>query len=330
MKTLVLFLSLTIAIAVFPARAASTNVLTFARTITMPNVIGRVDHIGADPERQRLFVAATDNDTVEVLDLRTGKALESITGCVKPRGVLYVPKPNLLYVAGSGEGQLKIYDCGSFRAIKTIGSLPDADDICLDAPSSRVYVGYGAGALGVVNAMTGVQTYSIRLASHPESFQIERVGGRIFVNVPGAGQIAVVDRLSRSVSETWSIKKYEGNFPMALHEADHRLFIGYRKPARLVVLDTTAGKAVADLEISGDADDLFYDSKRKRIYVSCGEGFVNVIGLADANGYTMLEKLPTAPGARTSLLVPELDLLVLAVPKRDRQPAEVRVYQLPP
>jgi len=330
MKTLLLFLSLTSAIAVFPARAASTNVLTFARTITMPNVIGRVDHIGADPERQRLFVAATDNDTVEVLDLRTGKALESITGCVKPRGVLYVPKPNLLYVAGAGEGQLKIYDCGSFRAIKTLGSLPDADDICLDAPSSRVYVGYGAGALGVVNAMTGVQTYSIRLASHPESFQIERVGGRIFVNVPGAGQIAVVDRLSRSVSETWSIKKYEGNFPMALHEADHRLFIGYRKPARLVVLDTTAGKAVADLEISGDADDLFYDSKRKRIYVSCGEGFVNVIGLADANGYTMLEKLPTAPGARTSLLVPELDLLVLAVPKRDRQPAEVRVYQLPP
>jgi len=286
--------------------------------------------MSADPERQRLFVAATGNDTVEVLDLRNGKKLESITGCAKPRGVLFLPKPNLLYVAGAGDGQLKIYDCNSFRSIKTIGSLPDADNIRFDAPSSRVYVGYGAGALGVVNAMTGVQTYSIRLSGHPESFQIERVGSRIFVNVPTAGHIAVVDRLNRSVSATWIIKKYEGNFPMALHEADHRLFIGYRKPARLVVLDTTAGKAVADLEISGDADDLFYDAKRKRIYVSCGEGFINVIEQTDANTYNLLDKLPTSPGARTSLFVPELDSFLVAVPKRDQQPAEIRVYQLRP
>lgn len=320
----------TVAMFAISVRAASTNVMILARTIPLPNVAGIVDHMAADPERHRLFIAATANNTVEVLDLRNGKRLETIAGCAKPRGVLFLPKPNLLYVAGAGDGQLKIYDCSSFRAIKTLGSLPDADDICFDAPSSRIYVGYGAGALGVVNAMTGVQTYSIRLAGHPESFQIERVGSRIFVNVPSAGHIAVVDRLNRAVSATWAIKKYEGNFPMALHEADRRLFIGYRKPARLLVLDTEAGKAVADLEISGDADDLFYDGKRKRIYISCGEGFINVIAQADANSYTLMENIPTSPGARTSLFVPELDLFLLAAPKRDQQPAEIRVYRFQP
>jgi hypothetical protein len=326
-RRLILF---ALAVVTLTAKAGPSNTLDLVRTIPLPDVAGRIDHLGADPERHRLYVAALGNDTVEVLDLQEGKRLETIRGCAKPQGILFLRKPNLLYVTGGGEGQVKIYDCDSFRPIKTIGPLPDADNIRLDVPSNRVYVGYGEGALGVINAMTGVQTYSIKLQGHPESFQIERLGGRIFVNVPSAGHIAVVDRLGRSVISTWAIKKYEENYPMVLDEGNHRLFIGYRKPPRLVVLDTTLGKAVADLEIAGDTDDLFFDAKYKRIFLTCGEGFINVIEQANPDTYNSLAKVPTAPGARTGLLVPELDLFCVAVPKRDRQPAEIRVYQITP
>jgi hypothetical protein len=150
------------------------------------------------------------------------------------------------------------------------------------------------------------------------------------VNVPDAHHIAVIDRLNRVVTETWSVQKYEGNFPMALDEPNHRLFLGYRKPARLVVLDTTRGKAVADSEISGDVDDLFYDAKHKRLYLACGEGFVDVVEQRSADDYARVEKLATKPGARTGLFIPEQDLLCVAVPAVNRDPAEVRVFRAKP
>ena len=309
------------------ARAESTSVLALARTIPLPDVSGLIGPMAADPIHHRLFVAATGNNTVEVLDLQGNKRIETITGCAKPQGILFLPKPNLLYVTGNSEGELKIYDCDSFRAVKTIGSLPDADSIRFDAPSSRVYVGYGAGALGVVNAISGVKTYSIALAGRPAAFEIERIGGRIFVNLPEAGAVAVVDRINRSVMATWPVKNYQGNVPMLLDETSHRLLIGCRQPSRLAVLDTTIEKAVAELEISDDVDGVSYDAKRKRIYVSCGEGFINVVAQADARVYRLVEKLPTSAGARAGLFVPELDSYYLAVPRRDNRPAEIRIYQ---
>jgi len=117
----------------------------------------------------------------------------------------------------------------------------------------------------------------VKLAKHPESFQLEQNGSRIFVNVPDAKQVAVVDREKRAVIATWPMEKFQANFPMALDESNHRLFIGCRKPARLVVLDTDTGKPVTDLAISGDIDDLFYDLIRTQLYLSCGEGFIDVI-----------------------------------------------------
>jgi DNA-binding beta-propeller fold protein YncE len=189
-------------------------------------------------------------------------------------------------------------------------------------------VGYGDGALGVVNPATGVQPVRIKLPGHPESFQMEQGGNRVFVNVPEARQIAVIDRQTKTVNEAWSLPGAKANFPMALDEAGHRLFVGCRNPARLVALDTATGKSVSELAIVGDTDDLFYDAKRKRIYVSGGEGFIDVIGQRDADSYKLLERIPTAPSARTSFFSAELDQFYLAVPRRGEEAAEIRVYDI--
>ena len=312
---------------VWVARAQEPAPLKLVGTIPLPEVKGRCDHFALDVQRQRLFVAAPANNTVEVLDLKAGKRHRPLTGVSQPRGLLFLPKPNLLFVAGGGDGRLRIFECADFRMIKTLGALPNADHLRYDTRANRVYIGFGDGALGVVDAFAGVHTSSIHLQGHAEAFQLEADGDRIFVNVPSAQHVAVVDRHTKEVAETWPLPNFNDNFPMALDEANHRLFIGCRNPPRLVILDTAGGKAVTDLPISSDADDLFYDPKRKRIYASCGEGFVDVIEQSGADSYKALAKVRTAPGASTSIFSPELNRLYLAVPQGESQRAEIRVFE---
>lgn len=301
--------------------------LTLLKTIPLPDVKGRFDHFTINSANQRLFVAALANNTVEVVDLQAGKRLRSIAGCSKPQGVVFVPKGDLLLVANGGDGRLRIHDGASFNLIATIGSLEDADNLRYDSRAGRIYVGYGNGALGLVNPATGVLTASVKLLGHPESFQLEQDGSRIFVNVPEARHVAVIDRQRREVLEAWLLPGAQANFPMALDEAGHRLLVGCRSPPQLVVLNTETGKSVGQVAISGDTDDLFYDAKRKRIYISCGEGAIDVVEQKDPDHYGARERIPTAPGARTSFFSPDLDRFYLAVPRRGEQPAEIRVYQ---
>jgi outer membrane protein assembly factor BamB len=156
---------------------------------------------------------------------------------------------------------------------------------------------------------------------------LEDSGKRIFVNVPTQSHIAVVDRDKGSVVATWPVSDATENFPMALDEADHRLFVGTRNPAKLLIFDTETGKQITILDSSGDADDIFYDSKNKRIYVSGGEGAISVFEQTDPDTYRLIGKVDTAEGARTSLFVADSDTLYVAVPHRGSQLAEVRAFQ---
>jgi DNA-binding beta-propeller fold protein YncE len=301
--------------------------LRLSKTIPLPGVKGRFDHFAADVKGHRLFVAALGNDTLEVVDVAAGKRLHSITGLHKPTGVVFLTANNEIGAANGDDGTLKVFDATSFKLKRTLGSLDDADNLRFDAKSGETYVGYASGALAVLDAATTKQTASIPLAAHPESFQLEASGNRIFVNVPDAKQVAVIDREKQTVSVTWPMTKFQANFPMALDEANHRLFVGCRQPARLVVFETATGKAVADLAMSGDTDDLFYDAKRKRLYVSCGEGFVDIVEQRDADTYRLRERIPTRSGARTSFYSAELDEFYLAVPQRGKQEAEIRIFR---
>jgi hypothetical protein len=310
--------------------AEEAGPLRLIQTIPLRNVEGRIDHMAVDLKGERLFIAALGNNTVEIVDLRAGKHLETITGLHEPQGVGFVPEFNKIFIANAQSGACEVFDGSSFKRIKSIKLSDDADNIRYDAAARRVYVGYGSGALGIIDAATGDQLGEIKLDGHPESFQLEKSGPRIFVNIPTSQRIAVVDREKPAAITAWSVGGAMANFPMALDETHHRLFVGFRKPAKLMVYDTESGKVIANLDSPGDADDLFYDGTRQRIYISGGEGFIGIIQQQDADHYKSLTKIPTASGARTSLFVPELGRLYLAVPHRGTQRTEIRVYEAQP
>jgi len=292
----------------------------------LPNVNGRIDHFSADLKGQRIFVSALGNHTVEVLDIKDEKHLRSIPDLAEPQGVLYDSATNRLFVACAKDGTTKIFSGSTFRLLNTVKFSGDADNIRYDARSQRIIVGYGDGALGLLDA-NGKQTGEIALDAHPESFQLEKSGTRVFVNVPDKKQIEVADLAKSAVLAKWPVTSALKNYPMALDEARHRLLLGCRTPARMLVLDTETGKQVASAEIVGDTDDLFYDAAKRRVYVIGGAGFVDVFEQKDGDVYNRIGHLSTAAGARTGLFVPDWAQLFVAVPHRGDQRAEVVVYE---
>jgi glutamine cyclotransferase len=302
--------------------------LKLKETIAIPGVEGRIDHFAFDAAGDRLFVCALGNNTVEVLDLRKGQRIHSITGLGAPQGVAYIPEVDRLFVANDKGGVCKIYDAKSYQTVGEINFKDDADNVRYDDSSKRIYVGFGSGGIGIINEADGKQIGSIKLAAHPEAFELEKQGRRIFANLPNAWQVAVIDRENGEVIATWKTNSAFGNFPMALDQANHRLFIGCRIPSKLVVLDTESGDVVAKIDISGDADDIFYDGKRHRIYAICGAGKIDIIEQTSPDAYEPITNVPTAAGARTGLFVPERDTLFIAIPHRGSQQAEVRAYQV--
>ena len=324
MKPLIL---LFLCFSVVRLNAQTTTPLKLIQTIPLPGVRGRFDHCAADPKGHRLFVAALGNNTLEVLDVAAGKRLKSIAGLRKPTGVVYLPEANQLGVANGDDGAFKLFDAVSYGLAGSVRGLEDADNVRRDAKTGFIYVGYGAGALAILDRAGQKRLGEIKLSAHPESFQLETAGPRIFVNVPDAKQVAMIDRETRSVVGTWPSGIFQGNFPMALDEAGHRLFVGCRQPPRLAVLSTETTKLVADREISADTDDLFFDGKRQRLYLSCGEGFLDVIQCGAEERYERIAREPTRAGARTCFYSPDLDRLYLAVPQRGGEDAELRIYE---
>ena len=323
-------LATTALVAATAVAALAEMPLRLVQTIALPGVRGRIDHLAIDLTGQRLFVAALGNDSVEVLDLRAGTRIRSLPNFREPQGIVFVAAKNELFVANGGTGVLDIVSGKRLRRVGGIAFAGDADGVSYDAAKNRVYVGYGSGGIGIVDAVSGKRIGAVGLPAHPESVAVESGGRRVFVNVPGANQIAVIDPQARRVVATWVLPNGRANFPSALDETHRRLLVGLRHPPKLVAFDTESGKVAADIDAVGDADDIFYDGARKRAYVSGGEGFVDVFDQRDADHYVRIAHLPTAAGARTSLFVPELDRLYLAVPARGAQQAEIRVYAVAP
>lgn len=299
--------------------------LTFERSISLGGVRGRIDHLALDSAGERLFVSALGNNTVEVVDLHRNKVVHTIPGLSEPQGIFYVSTLNRLYVANGGDGTLRVYNGTTFAEIKSLLLGGDADNVRYDAATRRLYVGFGSGALAIVDVARDEVVGTIPVAAHPESFQLETHGPRVFINVPQAGNITVANRAQHKIVATWT-PGAGGNFPMALDEADHRLFVGCRYPARLLVLDTRSGRQLARLDLHRDCDDLYYDARRRRIYASCGEGFIDVFSQIDADHYVLKESVKTEPGARTSLLAG--DRLYLALRRRGNRAAQIRVYRV--
>jgi DNA-binding beta-propeller fold protein YncE len=309
------------------AAAQAADPLQFERAIALAGVEGRIDHMSADVKNGRLFVSALANKTLEVLDWNAGTSLKSVPGLNEPQGVLYSPDNNRLYVATRGDGNLTILDGDSFQVLKTLNLGANADNVRLEHGKQIISVGYGSGSLGAFDS-DGQQLTEIKLGAHPESFQLEGQGSRIFVNLPGSKNVAVIDRKLSTIPAKWGTGFDFSNFPMALVEESKRLFVVCRLPARVLVFNTETGKIVTTFSTVGDSDDAFYDAARHRLYVIGGEGAIAVYDQTAPDRYAQLTRITTAPGARTGLFVPDANRLFLAVPHRDAQKAEVRVYKV--
>jgi hypothetical protein len=300
--------------------------LSLLYTITLPNVQGGFNHMSVDPGQQRLFAAAPTNGTIETVDLITGKALRSLQG-ERPAAVRFAPEFNQLY-ATRGQS-VYIYDGKALDQTAKVNLDSSLDELQYDPRAKQLYVGVMAAdktAIAILSVPDGKLLGEIKLHGKPQGFIIEQKGKRIFTNIPALRQIAVMDRESRTLLEPWSLAGTQGNYPIDLDEERHRLFVGCRQPARMVVFDTASGKPVANIDISGDTDDLFYDPARKRVYVSSGDGSIDVIDQRDADHYQSRGRIPTVAGARTSTLSAALNVFCLGVPRRGSEPAEIRVF----
>lgn len=320
--------SLVVMLAVAAGGAAAQPPLELVATIPLPNVKGRIDHFAVDVKGERLFVAALGNDTVEVLDVAANRHLRSLSGFGEPQGAAYAPESNRLYVANGTANRVDILDGASLSPLKRIDRLDDADNVRYDSAARTVIVGYGRGALRLLNAESAEALGDIRLAGHPESFQLDAAARRIYVNVPTAQQVAVVDLEKGAVSATWPVRAARSNFPMALDAGHKRLFIGARSPAVLLVYDTDAGNMVTKVSIGGDTDDLFYDGQRRRLYVICGEGRVDVLRQDTPDRYIQEASIKTAARARTGLFVPDHARLYVAAPAEGSSPARILVFNV--
>ena len=286
--------------------------LVLERTIGLPGVSGRIDHMAVDLPRGRLLVAELGNGTVDAIDLAKGKIVHRVEGLREPQGIGYVPGADLVAVANAGDGSVHLLRGEDLALVGIIPLGDDADNLRLDPRNGHLLVGYGSGGLAVLDPATRSVVGRVKLPAHPEGFQLDPKAGRAYVNLPDARQIAVVDLAAGKQVASWRVPGgLRANFPMALDGTGTTLAAVFRSPARLVLLDTRTGAVLANLDICADADDVFFDARRRRLYVSCGEGVVDVVQ-QDATGYRLLASVRTSRGARTSLYVPELDRLFVA------------------
>lgn len=298
-----------IAMLLASARANSSPPLTLETMIPLPHTSGRIDHLAIDLARKRLFVAELGNGTVDVVDLDKGQAVHRITGLREPQGVLYVPLADRLAVASAGDGTLRLFGGDDFAPLGSIALGDDADNIRLAPDGRDVVVGYGDGGLAIVDPVRGSVGEKLPLAAHPEGFQLT-ADGHAYVNVPDVHDVEVADLKAGKVVATWTLQGVSGNFPMTLGEAGI-VAVVFRQPPRLVRIDSSTGKERSRSVACGDADDVFFDARRQRYYVSCGAGGVSVFQV-NLTGVEALPSVTTSGGARTSLFVAELDRLFVA------------------
>lgn len=304
------------------------------KTIPMPGVEGKFDHSSVDVKGKRLFVAATGNKSVEVLDLDSGKWIHRIAGIEKPQGVFYAGDTNLLIVTDGIGAVARLYRGDSLELLQTVKLSADADYVAYDPAGKRFFVAHGGddaghnyGEIAVIDTGTQKIVSTIRTAGHPEAMRLHDGKSRLFVNVPDANHVALVDLSASKVTATWSVPDAKKNVPMAMNEVDNRLYIATRHGPKFFAYDTNSGKMVASIGTVGGADDMAYDPQRHQVYVSGGEGFVAIVKEEDADHYREIGRLVTGSGAKTSLFVPEFNSIYVAVPAQANQPAVLKIFQ---
>jgi DNA-binding beta-propeller fold protein YncE len=315
--------------ALLTARADEPASLRLIQTIPLKGVAGRLDHMAVDNKHGRLFVANLSNNSLDIVDLKAGKLIKQIPEQKKLQGIAYVPDLDRIFVGNGISGECNVFDGKDYSLLKSI-KLPDADNVRYNPNNGLVYVEHAEQTLSVFDAKTYERKAAIKLPGRPQAFQLESKRPRLYLNAL-PDHVVVIDTDKNEVVATHPLALAQRGYPMAIDEANRRLFIGCREKAVVVVMDSESGKAITAVEIPADIDDLFYDAKHKRLYASCGEGFLTVLRQRDADTYDILEKIPTVKLARTCLFDPVSGRLYLGLPRQDGQDGpQIQVYEARP
>ncbi|MEB0301982.1 MULTISPECIES: hypothetical protein [unclassified Mucilaginibacter] len=329
MKSITTFMSL-LSLMLLSCQAQTNKgkqLLTLEKEIALPGVKGRIDHIDINLQDQIAYIAALGNNTLEIVDLKKGKVTGSIKGFDEPQGVTYIPKHQEIFVANGGTGECGFYNAITLKKTGSIKLADDADDVRYDAETDKIYVGYGSGGIAIIESATHKLVGDIPLPAHPESFQLNTKTNKLWVNLPGSSVVGVCDLKQLKLIAKWSKLLPRANFPMAYDEAQHRIIVGYRLPAKLIVYDSETGKEIFSAPMVGDVDDLYWDKESKQIFISGGGGEVNIFKQAGDKDYQKIASIKTRNGARTSLLVPELSLFLIAARADGDKEASLLVYR---
>lgn len=309
--------------------AAEPAPLMLDYQVPLGEIQGRIDHLAIDVARERLFVAELGNDSVGIVDIKTRRVIRTIAGLKEPQGIGYESSSDSLFVASAGDGSVRRFQGSDYVPAGQIDLGSDADNVRIDAARRQVLVGHSDGAITTIDAATLNAIGSLPLRAHPEGFQVDPDGRLVWVNVPDKHEIAVLDRLSGKQVASWPEAQWSGNFPMAIDRAANRLFVVFRHPANLAAIDLASGKTTFSIDTCGDSDDVFVDARRRRLYVSCGEGYVDVLE-EKGPAYIRIARISTVSGARTSYFSPELDRYFVAARAVAGTPATVWVFKPAP
>ncbi|MFL5342843.1 MAG: YncE family protein [Gemmataceae bacterium] len=316
-------------LAVFAFAAASSAAeLELVQTIPLKGKPGGLDHVALDAKRDRLLVANKVNNTLDVVDLKAGTLLKQVPNQTGIQGIAYAADLDRVFVGLGTNGLCNVLDGETYKAVKTIKFADDCDNVQYNPKTKLVYVAHAEKSLGVINGKTNALKADIKLPASAEGFCVEANRPRLYLNTPSPCQVVVIDTEKNEVATTYPVKMADGAHPIALDEAQRRLYVACRKEPLLVVMDTETGKELSSAPLAEGVDDIFLDTGRKRLYASCGEGFIVVLKQTDADHVEVAERIATVKGAKTSLWVPQTGKLYLAVPRQEgKDGPEVRVYQ---
>ena len=323
MRFLVGIAFLTVAIGCARADTADLAVET---KIPLGQIAGRIDHLAFDPTRSRIYVAELGNGSVGIVDLKERSVIRTVPGFREPQGIAYEPTTDSIYVAEAASGSVRVFSGADFKTLGSIALGQDPDNVRVDPAARRVVVGYGDGALAIIDAATRTRVSDLELDGHPEGFQLDSGGSYIYVNVPAARQIVVVSREANRALAAWSTGRVLGNYPLAIDSKKNRVISVFRNPPRLQAYDARTGQMTSESDVCGDADDVFVDASRERIYIICGAGFVEVLD-PSGDAFTPRGRVATRQGARTGLFVPEMDRLIVAVRASSGEPAALWILR---
>jgi sugar lactone lactonase YvrE len=294
-------------------------------SVNLPGYSGDFDHFAVDQARGRLLLAAEDHGTVEVFDLKSGKHLQTIKGFETPHSILIRPGAATILVTDSGKGMSKLLDASTYEVKGVVTLVPGADSIGYDPKENVVYIVTGGkdvdmatSELAAVDPDTGKKKRSVSLQdNHVEAMALEQNGNRLFINLTQTNKLAVIDRSTMKVIALWPVPAAEQNAMVAMDEPHHRLFVGCRKPGMVVVMNSDTGAVTNSVPSPLRSDQILFDQTANRLYSPGGEGNVALYDTSDPDHLKTIAQVPTAPGAKTGILVPELKELILAASPGD-------------